>query len=70
MKALLIVEHSQHIIKPITHYALHAATQLSNEIDILLMGKIDEVLAQSARQWAGVRRVLWANNDCYNHHLT
>jgi electron transfer flavoprotein alpha subunit len=69
MKALLIVEHDQHTIKSIAHYALHAAMQLASEIDILLMGPIDEVLVQSARQWVGVTRVLLADNDCYEHHL-
>jgi len=58
MTVLLLAEHDNRSLNPVTRNALTAARQLGGDIDILVIGDACRVVAESASRLAGVARVL------------
>jgi len=69
MKTLLIAEHDNQTIKPATLHTLTAAKQLSDNIDILVIGSDCHAAAQNACELPFVKRALLADNPVYAHQL-
>lgn len=68
MTSLLIVaEHDSHGLKPATLATLSAAKQLSDSIDILLLGPDALNASEQAATYQGVRQVLLNTQACYDH---
>lgn len=69
MKILIIAEHNHVQIKDPTLHTLTAASQLGQDITILVIGKDCQQVAQSAAALAGVNHVLVADHEVYAHQL-
>lgn len=69
MKILIIAEHNQETLKLATHHAITAATELGNEIDLLVMGFHCQKVAELASLLPGIKRVLVADDAVYEHQL-
>ena len=68
MKTLLIAEHQQKL-KASTKHALTAASQLGQEVDVLVVGDQCMPVAMEASKLTGVSRVLIAQDKQYQHQL-
>ena len=69
MKILVIADHQHSEIKAATLSAVTAATKLSTEIDVLVVGHNCAAAAEAASKVAGVQQVLVADSDVYAHQL-
>ncbi len=69
MKVLIIAEHDNQTIKPITHHIMTAATQLSQTIDLLIIGDQCKKAAENACLLPHVQQVLLADHQVYAHQL-
>jgi electron transfer flavoprotein alpha subunit len=69
MTVLIIAEHEKHILKPSTYATLTAAKQLSDDVHLIIAGFECKSLAEQAATLAGVKKVLWADAQSYQHLL-
>lgn len=69
MNILVIAEHDNTTLKNATLHTLAAASQLHQEIDVLVMGANCDKAAAQATQLEFVKKVLLANNEVYDHQL-
>jgi electron transfer flavoprotein alpha subunit len=68
---LIIVEHNNVQITPVTLNAISAASKLgaNNEVSLLVAGTGCEKVAEQASKIDGVKTVLLANNECFKGFL-
>ena len=69
MTTLLIAEHDNKALKDATAKALTAAKQLGSDVHILVAGKGCKAVADAAAKLDGVKKVLLADADPYEHQL-
>jgi electron transfer flavoprotein alpha subunit len=69
MTTLLIAEHDNKLLKDATHKALTAAKQLGADVHVLVAGKSATSVAEAAAALDGVKKVLLADQDFYEHML-
>lgn len=69
MSILLIADHDNSSIKPVTLNVLAAAKAIGGDIDVLVAGEGCSAAAEAAAKAQGVARVLVADNAAYAHHL-
>ena len=70
MAALVVAEHDNSALKPATRNAIAAAKEIAGqEVDILVAGKDCRTVAEAASGIGGVRKVLLAEADAYDHGL-
>jgi electron transfer flavoprotein alpha subunit len=71
MTTLLIAEHDHETLKDATNKALTAAGQLGADVHILVAGgsRGTKAAAEAAAKLAGVKKVLVAEGDAYEHDL-
>ena len=69
MTILLLAEHDDTTLSDHTARALTAASRIGGEIDILVAGKAARPVAEAAARLAGVRKVLLAEGDAFEHRL-
>jgi electron transfer flavoprotein alpha subunit len=69
MATLLIAEHDNASIKDATAKALTAALELGADVDVLVAGQGARGAAEAAAKFAGVKKVLLADNALYAHDL-
>lgn len=69
MSILVIAEHDQQTIKPSTLNTLSAATQLGDDVKLLVAGSDCHAIATSATKISGVTTVLHADAEHYAHQL-
>lgn len=69
MSTLLIVEHNNHTLLPVARNTLSAAIELGGKITLLVAGYQCQSVAHEAAELAGVHKVLYADNSCYEHVL-
>jgi electron transfer flavoprotein alpha subunit len=70
MVALVIAEHDNLTLKPATLNALAAAAEIAGgEVDVLVAGRNCRAPAEAASQATGVRNVLIADAEVYDHGL-
>ena len=69
MSILLIADHDNSSIKPVTLNVLAAAKAIGGDIDVLVAGEGCSAAAEAAAKADGVTKVLVADNAAYAHHL-
>ncbi len=69
MSILVIADHDNGSLKPVTLNVLAAATAIGGEIDVLVAGEGCGAAAEAAAKAAGVAKVLVADNVAYGHQL-
>jgi electron transfer flavoprotein alpha subunit len=69
MTTLLIAEHDNKVLKDATHKALTAAKALGADVHVLIAGKSSGPVAEAAAKLDGVKKVLVADHDVYEHML-
>ena len=69
MSILVIAEHDNAVLKAATLNAVTAATQLGDEVQVLVAGHQCGAVAQAAAQVAGVKKVLVADAPYYANQL-
>jgi electron transfer flavoprotein alpha subunit len=69
MSVLVIAEHNNTTLNPVTGSVIAAASQLDSEIHVLVAGKECASAAAAASRYQGVSRVLVADNSSYEHQL-
>lgn len=69
MGILVIADHDNGSIKPVTLNVLAAAKAIGGDIDVLVAGNGCGAAAEAAAKIGGVTKVLLADNAAYGHHL-
>jgi electron transfer flavoprotein alpha subunit len=69
MSILVIADHDNASLKPVTLNVLAAAAAIGGDIDVLVAGEGCGAAAEAASKAAGVAKVLVADNAAYGHHL-
>jgi len=69
MSILVVAEHDNSALKPVTLNVLAAAKAIGGDIDVLVAGANCKAVADKAAAVGGVRKVLLADNAAYGHQL-
>jgi len=69
MSILILTEHDNQSLKPVTLSLVSAAQQIGGDIDLLVAGENCQAVAEAAAAIAGVRKVIVADNAAYAHQL-
>lgn len=69
MSILVIAEHNNSELAPVTGSVVAAAQQIGGDIHVLVAGKGSDSVAEAAAQLTGVSKVLHASADHYEHAL-
>ena len=69
MSVLLIAEHNNKEVKPFTLNAISAASQINEEVHVLVIGSNSEEVAKSISQVPNVKKVVHVNNSIYENYL-
>lgn len=69
MSILIYAEHDNNELKSETAKLVHAASQIGEDIDVLVAGHDCAAVAQAAANISGVSRVLVADASCYEYQL-
>lgn len=69
MKALVLAEHDNQVLKPATHALVTAALQTADAVAVLVAGAACTAVAEAAAGIDGVDRVLLADHAVYKEHL-
>tara|TARA_R110002167_G_scaffold25824_7_gene89232 strand:- start:1876 stop:2805 length:930 start_codon:yes stop_codon:yes gene_type:complete len=69
MSILVIADHDNSAIKPVTLNVLAAAKAVGGDIDVLVAGQGCAAAADAAAKADGVTKVLLSDNAAYGHHL-
>ncbi len=69
MSILVIAEHDNQNLKPVTLTTVAAALKVGGDVDLLIAGKGCQAVAEQAAAVAGVRKVLVADDAAYEHQL-
>jgi len=69
MSILVVAEHDNAVLKPVTLNVLAAAKAIGGDIDVLVAGANCKAVADKAAAIGGVRKVLLADNAAYGHQL-
>ena len=69
MSVLLIAEHNNKEVKPFTFNAISAASQINEDVHVLVIGSNSEEVAKSISQVPNVKKVINVNNPIYENYL-
>jgi electron transfer flavoprotein alpha subunit len=69
MSVLVVADHDNAELKPVTLVVVAAATAIGGDIDILVAGEGCGAVAETAAKIPGVNKVLLADNAAYGHQL-
>ena len=69
MKILVIADHNNETLNPVTGAVIQAATKMGNTVEVLVAGEGCEAVAGEAGKYAAVSRVLIADNPVYANQL-
>jgi len=69
MAVLVIADHDGSTVRDTTHKTVTAALALSSDVDLLVLGKGAQAVADAAAKISGVRKVLLADGDAVGHGL-
>ena len=69
MGTLVVAEHDNQALRPVTLNVLAAALEIGGEIDLLVAGENCGAVAEAAASAPGIARVLCADHPAYAHHL-
>ena len=69
MSILLIAEHNNKEVKPFTFNAISAASQINEDVHVLVIGSNSEDVAKSISQVPNVKKIIHVNNPIYENYL-
>ena len=69
MSVLLIAEHNNKEVKPFTLNAISAASQINEDVNVLVIGSNSDEVAKSIAQVPNVKKVINVNNSIYENYL-
>tara|TARA_Y100000590_G_C15495496_1_gene929490 strand:- start:18 stop:971 length:954 start_codon:yes stop_codon:yes gene_type:complete len=69
MSALLIAEHNNKEVKPFTLNAITAASQINEDLHVLVIGHNADEVAKSISQIPNVKKVIHVDNAIYENYL-
>ena len=69
MSVLLIAEHNNKEVKPFTFNAISAASQINEDVHVLVIGSGSDEVSKSISQVANVKKVIHVNNPIYENYL-
>ena len=69
MSVLVVADHDNEALKPVTLVSLAAAAEIGGDVDVLVAGQKCEGVANEAAQIGGVNKVLVADAEAYAHAL-
>ena len=69
MSALLIAEHNNKEVKPFTFNAITAASQIDQDLHVLVIGHSCEVVAKSISEVPNVKKVIHIDDSIYENYL-
>ena len=69
MSVLLVAEHNNKEVKPFTLNAISAASQINEDVNVLVIGSNSEEVAKSIAQVPNVKKVIHVNNSIYENYL-
>ena len=69
MSALLIAEHNNKELKPFTLNAITAASQIDEDLHVLVIGHNADEVAKSISQIPNVKKVIQVENEIYENYL-
>ena len=69
MSVLLIAEHNNKKLKPFTLNAISAASQINEDVHVLVIGSNSDEVAKSVSQVPNVKKVIHVNNSIYENYL-
>ena len=69
MSVLLIAEHNNKEVKPFTLNTISAASQINEDVHVLVLGSNSESVAKSISEIPNVKKVIHVNNSIYENYL-
>ena len=69
MSVLLIAEHNNKELKPFTLNAISAASQINEDVHVLVLGSNSDNVAKSISEVPNVKKVIHVNNSLYENYL-
>ena len=69
MSVLLIAEHNNIEVKPFTFNAISAASQINEDVHVLVIGSDSDKVSKSISQVPNVKKVIHVNNSIYENYL-
>lgn len=69
MSTLVIVEHDNQVMNPLTRHVVAAAKQLNQSIKLLVIGYHCQSVAEEAARIDGVETVWTVDHECYEHQF-
>jgi len=69
MSVLLIAEHTNKEVKPFTLNAISAASQINEDVHVLVLGSNSDSVAKSISEIPNVKKVIHVNNSIYENYL-
>jgi len=69
MSTLVVADHDNEVLKPVTLSTLAAASEIGGDIDVLVAGSECRSVAEEATSIGSVTRVLLADCEAYEHSL-
>ena len=69
MSVLLIAEHNNIELKPFTLNAISAASQINEDVHVLVIGSNSDDVAKFVSQVPNVKKVIHVNNSIYENYL-
>ncbi len=69
MSVLVVADHDNESLKPVTLVSLAAAAEIGGDVDVLVAGHNCDAVANEAAQIGGVNKVLLADSEAYAHAL-
>ena len=69
MSVLLVAEHNNKDLKPFTLNVISAASQINEDVHVLLMGNNADEVAKSISEVSGVKKVIQVDNPIYENYL-
>jgi len=69
MSVLLIAEHNNKEVKPFTYNAITAASQIDQDLHVLLIGHEADAVAKSLSEVPNVKKVIQIDNEMYENYI-
>jgi electron transfer flavoprotein alpha subunit len=69
MSVLLIAEHNNKEVKPFTYNAITAASQIDQDLHVLLIGHQADSVAKSLSEVPNVKKVIHVDNEMYENYI-
>ena len=69
MSVLLIAEHNNKEVKPFTYNAITAASQIDENLDVLVIGSNADSVCKSLSEVQKVKKVIHVDNPTYENYI-